>query len=199
MKNYLNYCQTSNEVLFIFPSSQRVVLFLSHSLDGNQDRSTRTQSAAVTLQWQTTALHFKHGHYSQHMAPSYQKTRQVLWLLQKVVNITKRTAPWNLMRPVKRQSIDIKGQDFKKRKEKKKSCPHNVENTSTGHTQQVIYNAVFLLFLWTWRIQWALWMQQENKSAVHLCDSTESRCASAYTQRKGMKPWPWLWSQFCVN
>lgn len=145
MKNYLNYCQTSDEVLFIFPSSQCVVLLLSHSLDGNQDRSTRTLSAAVTLQWQTTALHFKHGHYSQHMAHSYQKTRQVLWLLEKVVNITKRAAPWNLMCPVKRQSIDIKGRAF----EKKKSCPYNVENTSTGHTQQVIYNVVFLLCLWT--------------------------------------------------
>lgn len=31
-------------------------LLLSHSLDGNQDRSTRTLSAAVTLQWQTAAL-----------------------------------------------------------------------------------------------------------------------------------------------
>lgn len=53
----------------------------------------------------------------------YQKTRQVLWLLEKVVNITKRTAPWNLMCSVKRQSIDIKGQAFSK----KKGCPHNVE------------------------------------------------------------------------
>lgn len=146
MKNYLNYCQASNEVLFIFPSSQCVVLLLSHSLDGNQDRSTRTLSAAVTLQWQTTALHSKHGHYSQHTAHPYQKTRQVLWLLEKVVNITKHAAPWNLMCSVKRQSIDIKGQAL----QKKKSYPHNVENRGTGHTQQVIYSVFFvLLSLWT--------------------------------------------------
>lgn len=31
--------------------------------------------------------------------------------------------------------------------EKSKSCPHNVENKSTGHTQQVIYSVVFLLSL----------------------------------------------------
>lgn len=150
MKNYLNYCQTSNEVLFIFSSSQCVVLLLSHSLDGNQDRSTRTLSAAVTLRWQTTALLSRHRHYSQHTAHPYHKTRQVLWLLEKVVNITKRTALWNLMCLVQRQSIDIKGQAFwKKSKKKKTTCPHNVENKSTSHTQQVIYGVVFLLSLWT--------------------------------------------------
>lgn len=131
-------------MLFIFLSSQCVVSLLSHSLDGNQDRSTRTLSAAVTLQWQTTALHPKYGHYSQHTAHPYQKTRQVLWLLEKVVNITKRIAPWNWMCSVKRKSIDIKGQVLLKKK--KKSCPHNVENRSTGHTQQVIYNGFFFFF-----------------------------------------------------
>lgn len=48
---------------------------------------------------------------------------------------------------VQRQSIDSKGQAFWKRSKKKKSCPHNVENKSTSHTQQVIYSVVFLLSL----------------------------------------------------
>lgn len=61
-----------------------------------------------------------------------------------------RTALWNLMCLVQRQSIDIKGQAFWKKSKKiknKKSCPHNVENKSTSHTQQVIYSVVFLLSL----------------------------------------------------
>lgn len=29
-----------------------------------------------------------------------------------------------------------------KKKKKRRSCPHNVENRSTGHTQQVIYSVV---------------------------------------------------------
>lgn len=39
-----------------------------------------------------------------------------------------------------------KGERAKKAKKKKKSCPHNVENKSTSHTQQVIYSVVFFAF-----------------------------------------------------
>lgn len=35
---------------------------------------------------------------------------------------------------------------LEKKQKKKKSCPHNVENKSTGHTQQVIYSVVFFAF-----------------------------------------------------
>lgn len=77
------------------------------------------------------------GYYSQHTAHPYQKTRQILWLLEKVVNI-KRTARWNLMCSVKRQ-YRYQRPDLL---DKKKS-PHNVENRSTGHTQQVIYSLFF--------------------------------------------------------
>lgn len=36
---------------------------------------------------------------------------------------------------------------LEKKQKKQKTCPHNVENKSTSHTQQVIYGVVFLLSL----------------------------------------------------
>lgn len=130
MKTYLNYGQTPNEVLFIVPSSRYCVVLLQvtqlwMAIRIGQAGQYQLQSLCndkVQPYSRSTGL------YSPHTANPYQKTRQVLWLLlEEVVNITKRPAPWNLMCSVKRQSRDIKGRACQK-----KSCPHNVENTSTA-------------------------------------------------------------------
>ena len=90
----------------------------------------------------------QHGHYSQLAARPYQKTRQVLWLLEKGGKHNK--ARCSLEFNVLGQKTEYRYQraGLVEGEKKKKGCPHNVENRSTGHTQQVIYSVVvfFVLF-----------------------------------------------------
>lgn len=68
-----------------------------------------------------------------------------------------------------------------------KSCPRNVENRSTGHTQQVIYS-VFSFSL-NWEHPPRYWMQQGGKKTTtkeqFMCAlRADSRCVNKSTEHK---------------